>query len=387
MKLFGDRPLPLEPHGLGRDGRMLLLGALVLLAVGLATLYSASAHSAALRVGNPYHFVTRQAVGVVVGLALLAVAASIHPQRWLAWAPYLLAANAAMLVALFFVGVEINQARRWLPAGITVVQPSELTKLVIPLAVAWLYQRFGRERLLDSAERDRLWFGALIGLSGIGILIAREPDYGTALFVLAVGGILLILAGMPVRYPLISLITLLPVAAYFLWWRGPLIAKRWKALTNPSDLHQVQHSLTAIATGGLWGKGFGNGWEKAGYLPEPFNDFIFAVYAEETGLVGVVILLALYSAFLQFGWRVARRCPHPALRLLAFGLVLNVILQAAMNVAVATASAPTKGIPLPFLSHGSSGLSVLLLEVGILLSISRLAVTARPGAVTPGVAP
>ncbi len=377
MRLSTDRPLPLRLEGAPGAARYLLLGALVLLAVGLATLYSASAHSASLRLGSPYHLLARQGVGVLVGLCFLFGALRIHPQRWIAWAPYLLLAAGAMLIAVLVVGVEINRARRWLPLGITLFQPSELAKLAVPLGAAWLYQRYCRERLLDTASRHRVWFGALGALTALSVLIALEPDYGTALFVFAVGGLLLVLAGMPVRYPLWSLIALIPLAAVFFSWRGPLIASRLKALSAPGDLHQIQHSLTAIASGGLWGKGFGNGWEKAGYLPEPFNDFIFAVFAEENGLVGVLLLVGLFSLLLQCGWRIVRDCPHPGLRLAALGIVTNVILQASINIAVATASAPTKGIPLPFLSHGSSGLTILLLEIGILLSIARLEVAPR----------
>ena len=146
-----------------------------------------------------------------------------------------------------------------------------------------------------------------------------------------------------------------------------------KGLFDPGAVHQVKHSLIAISSGGVAGRGLGNGWEKTGYLPEPFNDFIFAIFAEEMGLIGVLTLLGLFAVFLHSGWRIARGCPVPALRLVAIGMTLSIVLQAVINIAVASAMAPTKGISLPFISHGSSGLVVLLLQVGILIGIARTA--------------
>ena len=165
------------------------------------------------------------------------------------------------------------------------------------------------------------------------------------------------------------------MAPAFLWLfqaRRAELLQRFQGFLEPMQVYQVQRSLFGIGSGGAAGKGVGLGMEPAFYLPEAYNDFIFSVFAEETGFLGVVVLLGLFTLFLQSGWRIVRRCPDPALRILGLGILVNIILQAVINIAVATASAPTKGIGLPFLSYGSSGLTMVLLQVGILLALSRL---------------
>ena len=351
---------------MNQDGQRLVLCTALLLAVGLAVLFSASFHDGG---GDPFYFLLRQGAGVVLGGALFAVALCVDPRRLLGLAPWLLGGLVLLLAWVWLAGVEVKGSSRWLRVGPLRFQPSELAKVIIPFAVAWLADRVHSGRW--TASRPLIWCGALGVLGTIAGLIALEPDYGTGLFVLAVGGILLLIAGMPFRYPLIAAVPLAPVMVAFLQWRGDVVAKRLVGLLDPMESYQVRHSLTAIGSGGLWGKGFGLGWEKANYLPEHFNDFIFAAYAEETGFVGVLVLMTLYSAFLWAGWGIARRCLDFPMQILAAGLVGSVVFQAAINIAVATASAPTKGIALPFLSHGSSGLTVLLLSIGIVLSISK----------------
>ncbi len=206
----------------------------------------------------------------------------------------------------------------------------------------------------------------------VGALIALEPDYGSAAFVVALGILLLLLAGFPLPYLAGGALLVAPVVSWLYLERRDFIHNRLDGLLDPMSVYQVRHSLYGVGSGGALGKGFGLGDEKAFFLPEASNDFVFAVFAEENGFVGVVILILLFSLLLQTGWRVVRDCPQPALRLLGLGIVISIVLQAVVNVAVATASAPTKGIALPFISAGSSGLSMLLLEIGILLAISRV---------------
>ncbi|MCI0651003.1 MAG: FtsW/RodA/SpoVE family cell cycle protein [Planctomycetes bacterium] len=357
--------------GLTPAARILLLAVLVLVALGAAVLFSATFHRAYFALGDPAFFLKRQMLGVALGAAVLCAATFLPPRRWLAWAPALYGITILLLAAVLLAGPKINNAHRWLPLGFISVQPSELAKLVTPIMVAWLYDRRLRDSSLTAAKRRPLWFAALAALGLLGALIIVEPDYGSGLFILGVGGALLLLVGLPAAYVVAGVVLMVP-AAVLLWHaRGDELTERFLAFVRPEQVYQVQHSLTAISCGGILGKGFGESWEKTGYLPEAHNDFIFGVYAEETGLVGVAFLIGLFALLLHAGWRVVRECPEPALRIIAGGFVLNLVLQAAMNIAVASASAPTKGIPLPFISHGSSGLTIALLEVGIILAIAR----------------
>ena len=223
-----------------------------------------------------------------------------------------------------------------------------------------------RNRALNGCYRCT----QLGGVALVALLVAMGPDYGTALFILGVGGSLLLLSGMPFGYPLAGLIALSPIGYLGFQGRREELIERFQGLLDPEMVYQVKRSLFGFGSGGIWGKGFGQGMESY-YLPEQHTDFIFSILGEELGLIGAVALIAIFSLILQCGWRVARDCPDPALRILAFAVVLNIVLQATINMAVATAAAPTKGIPLPFVSFGSSGLTVLLLEVGILLAIAR----------------
>ena len=372
--LLRGEPLP-------RRAQCFLCAVLLLVALGMALLFSASAGQRS----EPFYFVAHQLKGLCLGGFALLVAACVRPQVWLRLAMPFAALTLVLLMVLFVpgLGLERNQATRWLDAGFFEFQPSELAKLALPLAIAWCLHRYGlRGPGAPGADgaRKRVAF-RLSQVAALGLLVALvalEPDYGTALFLAAVGGALLLLSGMPLRYPCLGLMGLVPASVWLFQRREQEIIERMRGLLEPETLYQVQRSLYGIGSGGLLGKGFGRGVESA-YLPERQTDFIFSILGEELGLLGVVLLLGLFTLVLQSGWRVVRLSPHPALRLLAFGILMNIVLQACLNIAVATASAPTKGIPLPFVSFGSSGLTMFLFQVGIVLGIARLSAAKEEG--------
>ncbi|MEM7262413.1 MAG: FtsW/RodA/SpoVE family cell cycle protein [Planctomycetota bacterium] len=372
-----------------RAARLFLATVLILVGAGLVLLFSASSFRGSVKHGDLLYYFASQMQGLVLGLGALFVFAQVRPERWLRLAPPFLAVVTVFLVAVLF-SDKVNGARRWLSIGIS-FQPSELAKIALPLFLAWTVHKapflhisaseIARPELepwrarwkAARGQRVLLRLSQLMVVGIVGGLIAIEPDWGTAAFVIGVSTALLVLSRIPWQYFGLAGLASIPCVGILLQYRdrGELL-QRFDGFLDPQSVYQVWQSLLGIGSGGWFGKGIGNGAAKTLFLPEEYNDFIFAVLAEETGFAGVVVLVALFSVLLQTGWRVARDCPHPALRLFGMAIVLNLVLQATINIAVATASAPTKGIGLPFLSYGSTGLSIALGQVGILIAISKL---------------
>ena len=376
--LFVRQPVPSR-------AQWFLAGSVLLLVIGLAILYSATATRAYAAEGESFAFLFRQLKGVILGGAALAVAAHLNPRVWLRGALPLLILSAALLALIQIpgVGVERNQATRWISVGLVVFQPSEIAKLAVPLFVAWCAWRFPPSSTSTWSKRTLLRSGQVVTIGSVAALVAAGPDYGTALFILAVGGTLLLISGMSLWTVPAGFILTAP-AGYFLYQlRAVELEERFRALVNPESVYQVRRALFGLGSGGTVGKGLGQGIESY-YLPEQHSDFIFSIVGEEVGFLGVAVIVILFSLLLQTGWRVVRNCPDRALRIAAFGIVMNIVLQAVINIAVTTASAPTKGISLPFVSYGSTGLTIFLLQVGILIAIARTSGHERsPDAGTP----
>ena len=370
------RDLPISPAGLGVLG-----AALLLLAIGLVTVYSASFYRALVREVGQYFFLEQQVLGAGLGLVALAIASRIDPRRWIDLAPLAYLVTIASLVLVWSpLGEAHGGARRWIDLGVVSFQSSELAKISVPLLMVWYLRRYGAlggEQTRLKVHVNLLLIASLLLPVG---LVLIQPDLGTAAFLVAVGFLLVLCADVPVRYALGLGVLGSPVLLWQVQKRWDEITDRFAGMTNPEKVDQVRHALTAIRAGGVDGAGLGLSTEKTLYLYAEFSDFIFAVYAEETGLIGISILLLLYVALLIGGWRLILACRDFHLRLIAIAIVCNLIIQTLLNLAVNTALAPTKGIALPFISHGSTGLSIALLQVGILLGISRLAAREPQGA-------
>jgi cell division protein FtsW len=283
---------------------------------------------------------------------------------------WLVAAVTCALVLVPHIGREVNGARRWLPLGPVQVQPSELAKWAAVLFLSyWLTQR--------PQVLDRFFTGFLPTLLPIIVLclLVVIQDFGTATLI-AVASVTMLLAGR-VKWRHLA-ITIPPALAIGLWF---VMHKeyRWRRITafaNPyaapqkEGYHMIQ-SLLSFATGGVTGRGLGNGIQKLGYLPEDTTDFIFAVICEELGLFGAMLTIALYMGILYTAWQTIREKKDDFGRMLAFGVGTMVGLQAMINIAVATVSVPTKGLSLPLVSAGGSGLVITCGALGLLLSVSR----------------
>jgi len=346
----------------------------LLVGVGLVMIYSASAPRAVSTYGSGWHFAARQGVWTLLGLAALAVGATVDFRLWRRAAPVLLLGVIAALAATLVpgVGIQAGGARRWLGAGGFNIQPSEVAKFVCIAYMSGYIVRHGPAVAAGSAGaviRPLVLIGAVLGL------VVVEPDLGNAVAIAAVAGCLLFVGGLGWRYilPLAGTgIGALALAVVLEPYRLTRVASYLNPWADPRGAgFQVVQSFLAFGSGGVGGLGLGQGRQKLFYLPEPHTDFIYAVIGEELGLVGALAVLGLFAAFAWRGWTISRTCPDLFGRYLALGLTLMVSLQALINMGVAVGALPNKGLPLPFISYGGSSMLVNLFAVGVLLNISK----------------
>jgi cell division protein FtsW len=345
---------------------------LILVFVGLVMVFSASAVMAKERYGSGYFFLLRQIGWAAGGIAAMLVAMKLDYRRYRHPAVVfsVLGVTTLLLISVFFLD-RAHNTHRWIHFGGFSFQPSEVAKVAIILFLAY----FLENRTHSMSDWRNTLLPAALPTAMFLALIVLQPDLGTAIACAAITACIMFVAGLELRYlGYASVASLIPL--YFLIFR---VAWRWdriKAFVNPySDpqgkgFHIIQ-SLIAVSTGGITGLGFMEGKQKLFYLPEPHTDFIFAVTAEELGLLGSLVLLLLFGIFLWRGVRTALRTQDMFGRLLAVGITSMVVVQAFINISVVLGIMPTKGIPLPFVSYGGSSLFVTLACVGVLLNITK----------------
>ncbi|MGI9103710.1 MAG: putative lipid II flippase FtsW [Terriglobales bacterium] len=345
---------------------------LILVFIGLVMVFSASAVVAKERFGSPYHFVLRQFGWALAGLAAMFACMKLDYRRYKHPAVVfsLLGLSTLLLILVFFLDRSHN-THRWIKLGPLSFQPSELAKPTLILFLAYFLEM--RTRSMDDLRSTLLpALAPGVVLSG---LILMQPDLGTALACGAISAIVLFVAGMNLKYYAYALAPL-PLFFYIFIVRVPWRYQRILAFMDPySDpqgrgFHIIQ-SLIAVGTGGLTGVGLMEGKQKLFYLPEPHTDFIFAVTAEELGLLGALLIVVLFAIFLYRAIRTAALSEDVFARYLATGIAAMVGVQALFNMSVVLGMAPTKGIPLPFISYGGSSLFITLLSVGVMLNISQ----------------
>ena len=347
----------------------------ILLAVGCFTLYSASSYRSLVTEGDPTQLWKQQLRGYGIGLLFLVVGALVSPRRWfeIGAIPLWFGVTCLLCFTAFTpMGVRINDANRWMVLMGVQFQPAEMAKFCVPLATIaltgiWRFRTKNGQQM--STNKGVLLAGLLVTVPFL--ITFWQPDFGTAVFILVLGAYPLLRWG-DVFARVCCFMLLLAIPAYFrVMDRIDEVMERFKAMYAPEEVPQVWTALQAIGSGGVTGKGVGLAASKTLYLPSEYSDFIFAVYAEETGFVGVLFLVSMYLLILVAGWRLSRKIEDQDLACLAQVLTLAITAQAAFNMMVNLALAPTKGIPLPFFSHGSTGLVVFMGMVGVLLAISR----------------
>ncbi len=339
----------------------LLGGLLLICGFGLVVLYSA--------VGADINLWLQQCIRLCIALAALFVVAQLPPDLMRRWTPWGYLAGLVLLILVLVLG-EIGQgAQRWLDLGIR-FQPSEIMKLAVPMMVAW----YLHDRQLPPKFGPLLLIVVIILIPTI--LIARQPDLGTALLIAAAGAMVIFLAGMPVRLILLLLLLLVP-GAYGLWnfYMQEYQKQRVLTLLNPDTDplgagYNIIQSKIALGSGGLFGKGWTNGSQaQLEFLPERSTDFIFAVMGEELGLLGLLSLLGLYLFVVGRGLYIATQARDSFTRLLAGSISLTFFVYVFVNTAMVTGLVPVVGIPLPLVSYGGTSMVTIMAGFGILMSI------------------
>ena len=355
-----------------KSDKLLFTATVLLVCTSVVMVYSASAVIAMENQGDPYLFLFKQGTWALLGLALVPVMMRIdyrtYRQPAVIWTG--LAVVSIALVAVLF-GHARNGANRWLGFGSLGVQPSELAKLVVILFIAALLER--RMDRIDEPTYALLPIGIVLGV--IVALILREPDLGTSVSIVVIAAVMIFAAGIDYRYVAAVALAAAP-ALYFLLAFSEYRWRRVMAFLNPwayplGDGFQMIQSMIAVGTGGISGRGLMGGVQKLFYLPEPHNDFIYAVISEELGLIGASVVLACFCVITWRGLRTSLRAPDRFGSFLALGLTTMVAFQAFFNISVVLGLLPTKGIPLPFVSYGGSSLLINLLGMGILLNVSQ----------------
>ncbi len=369
-----------------QSDKWLFLATLALVCVSVVMVYSASAVVALERYQQPYYFVTRQVLYALAGIAVLSIVMRIDYRTYrneqLIWA--LAGVVAFMLVAVLFAR-PINGSRRWFGLGGFGVQPSELAKVAAILFTALTLDR--RMHRINDVKYALLPLALIVG--GLAGLILLEPDFGTAATLSLIVAVMVVGAGLRLGYIAGLAAVVLPLA-YVVLVAEPYRWRRLVAFWNPEadplgDGFHLLQSLIAVGSGGWLGRGLMGGVQKLFYLPEPHTDFIFAVIAEELGLLGATLVVVCFCVIAWRGLRTAVTAPDRFGAFLALGITTMVVAQAFLNVSVVLGLIPTKGIPLPLVSNGGSSLLVNLASVGVLLNISQHAVNDTT-AVEPGAA-
>lgn len=360
-----------------KSDKLLFTAALLLVCVSVVMVYSASAVLAMDRYHQPYFFLAKQLTWAVLGLFLFFLVIRIdyhnYKQPVVIWT--MLALVAIALVAVLF-SHPINGTRRWFALGGIGVQPSEVAKLAAILFCAALLER--RMDRIEELSYSLLPIGIVAGV--FAGLILLQPDFGTAVSLVAVIALMVFAAGLPYRY-LVGLALVGIPAASIILMSADYRRRRLLAFLNPwddplGDGFQIIQSLIAVGTGGVFGKGLMAGVQKLFYLPEPHTDFIYAVISEELGMIGATAILICFCVVTWRGLRAAVRAPDRFGAFLALGLTMMIAVQAFINMSVVLGLMPTKGIPLPLVSAGGSSLLINLVGVGMLINVSQHASTA-----------
>ena len=360
-----------------QDGKMdltFLFLLLIIVTIGLIMLFSASYVFADTYYGNSYYFITKQAGFAVFGIVLMLIVSKIdyHFIRKFAIPFY--------IVMVIFLGVMLilppmvpgTSVKRWFSVGPINFQPSELAKFAVILLLSHLIS--ANQKMMKTFRFGFLFLGLTVGL--VCVLVVLEPHLSATVLIFLIGAVMMIVGGLQLRYIIGGLAVAVTgvigvmsgVIKYaqdrITYWLDP-----WSAPVGEG--YQTIQSLLAVGSGGWTGKGLGQSTQKHLWVPEPHNDFIFSIVCEELGVIGAMIIIILFCLLMWRGFSIAIKAPDKFGSLLALGLTFQVGLQMILNVLVVTNTIPNTGISLPFFSYGGTSLVILLVEMGIILSISR----------------
>ncbi len=345
----------------------------LLLGTGLTFLFSSS-YPNALRLGKaPEFFLKRQLIMVGAGIVGAAFFAAVPVDRLKKSVPLFLVLSFILSLAVLAVGKEIQGARRWIVLAGHSFQPSELVKITVVLYISSVFSK-----KYDKIDQLYTVSHPAVVVSLFALMIFGQNDFSTAIFLIFVAGAMFFIAGVKLRYFFSAFLAVIPFMLVLILSKEHRV-KRLIAFIDPEKDpagvgYQIIKAKAALVSGGLWGSGIGNGVKKFGTLPEAHSDFIFAVVGEETGFIGVFIIIILFIVFAVRGYAISLDCSRKGdyfSSFLGFGITTSILYQALMNMAVVSGVVPATGIPLPFFSHGGSSMLVTLLMCGMLLNISK----------------
>ena len=340
----------------------LWIGIMLLAAMGMVVLYSAGDQSIEL--------LNRQFVRLFIAFTVMIAVAQIHPNTLKRWAPWMFGIGLLMLIAVLLFGEVSKGAQRWLNLGLFRFQPSELMKIAVPVMAAWYLAEVPL-----PPRRGRLFIATIIVIVPT-LLIAKQPDLGTSLLIASSGFFVLLLAGLGWKL-ILGVITLMAASAPLFWNYLLHDYQRQRILTfiNPetdplgSGYHIIQSTI-AIGSGGIYGKGWLNGTQShLDFLPERSTDFVFAVFSEEFGFLGILLLLALYIAVISRGIIIAVNAQDTFSRLVAGSLTLTFFVYVFVNIGMVSGILPVVGLPLPLISYGGTSMVTIMAAFGVLMSI------------------
>lgn len=351
---------------------ILLLVTLILVTVGTVMIYSSSSIIALEKFKDGQYFLKKQIFFVILGLISMVLLTKIDYTTWKKAAYPGIILSLIMLALLFIphIGLKRGGATRWLNLGLFSFQVSEMVKIAMVVFLAHLLAR--KAHLLKKFSRGVLIPSAITAV--VISMILMEPDFGTAVIVASILILMLCLAGSRMTHLMFLAAAFIPVGVWLIFHKGYRLARLtvfldpWKDAGNTG--FQIIQSLISFGSGGAFGVGIGDGMQKLFYLPEPHTDFILSIIAEESGFIGVSMVIILFSIFVFRGFMIAMKAPDMFGTLLAAGLTMVIAMESFINIAGVMGLIPLKGLALPFLSYGGSSFVMSMIAVGILLNIS-----------------
>ena len=349
----------------------LLCGILILLFIGIIMVYSSSSYYALYEKENSDFFFIKEIVWAIVGICGMLVTMSIDYHIYKKWTPYLVMGTFLALVLVLFLGVNLNGATRWIRIGPLSFQPSELAKYVLVLYLALLIDR-RKDKIKKFKEGTLFYLGIA---ASFAVLILAGKNLSITVIVMMVAVVMIFVGGGKLSH-LLSFVPIGAVILGFLIFLQPYRLDRFTSFLDPwadtsGKSYQLIQSFYALGSGGILGSGLGNSRQKALFMPEPHNDFIFAIIGEELGLIGCTFIVLLFMFIVIKGVSIAIKARDNYGFLISIGIISVIAIQAIINIAVVTGSMPVTGVPMPFISYGGTSLVFNLGAMGILLNISR----------------
>ena len=352
------------------DQEAILAIMIVLIVLGTINVFSSSFVMAEADYNNPYFFLKKQLANVLVGSVFFFICWYVDYHKWRDYLPFILAATIITLLLVLIIGPSVNGAKRWLPLPLFQVQPAEFAKLVsIMMMAAYLSHQV-------KLHKEITIFNRQTGVAALMFILTEvEPDMGTACIILGVPLVMTVVAGLSAD-KMKQLVTIAVTGVVVMCLIQPYRLERIKVTYDPwSDAERVGYqtvqSLSAIGSGGFFGMGLGVGASKYDYLPEGHTDFAFAIFCQENGFLGAILVFMLYAAFTVYAARIAARAADIYGEILSIGILILIVGQGVVNLLMVGGMFPVVGVPLPFISYGGTSLLVNMSAMGILANIGK----------------